>query len=117
MVNQIPDSVTFLASTFSLCFLLEQIPELPENVIILNKVFNHCRSIKEAPEIPYGVTDMEWAFNTGNLEIDANPESYSDCFKNASWSNFKAKLTLWRTSSLLEELAATKSSNSVIEIA
>lgn len=262
-LNQIPDSVTSLASTFSQCILLEQIPELPENVTILNKAFNHCRSIKEAPEIPYGVTDMEWAFNycnaltvppvipdtvtgpsglvytfanctellsapelpenyqgsidsifrgckkleqapvipdgvtsmeyafyqcnaltvfpvipegipsldytfyrcysaasipvipdsvtsmnstfencyymktgpkipasvlsmdscfeycmylTGNLEIDANPESYSDCFKNASWSNFKAKLTLSGTSSLLEELAATKSSNSVIEI-
>ncbi len=70
------------------------------------------------PEIPSSVTNMNITFNgctklTGNLIINASPTYYDDCFKNAATADI-AKLVVSGSSTVLNEIIATKSENSHI---
>lgn len=73
----------------------------------------NCTTLTVAPEIPNNVTDMYRTFYgctalTGDVVINANPTSYTECFKNTT----KA-ITLSGSSTKLAVLAATANKGNV----
>ena len=86
----------------------------------MRETFNGCKNLKNAPVIPSSVMNMEDTFKycsslTGNLIINANPTSYYSCLYDAS-TNSGTKLYLSGSSNKLNEIFATKSGNSHIEL-
>ena len=115
----IPSKVKEMDRTFE-GSLLVTAPVIPNGVTNLRETFNGCTNLKNAPVIPSSVMNMEGTFRycsslTGNLIINANPSSYVQCLSNAA-TNFGTQLYLSGTSNKLNEILATKSSNSNIEI-
>ena len=115
---EIPSSVTNMWSTFEGCTSLTTAPEIPSSVTRMRWTFKDCTSLTTAPEIPSSVTDMGSTFSgctslTGNLVINANPKYYSNCLNNASTAA-GTNLVVSGTSTLLDEIIATKSANSNI---
>ena len=116
----IPDSVKNMQSTFSDCRDLINAPAIPEGTIDLSYTFYMCTKLEQAPRIPKNVEDMSSTFRscnklTGNIVIDANPTSYEDCFYGAS-TDQNTNLALMGSSTKLQELLETKSSDSNITI-
>ena len=82
------------------------------------ETFDACTSLTTAPEIPSSVTSMDYTFYgctslTGNLVINANPTGYGECLSDASTAA-GTNLVVSGTSTLLDEIIATKSENSNI---
>ncbi len=76
--------VTDMSYTFSDCENLTTAPVIPNTVTNMFFTFKYC-PLTTAPAIPSSVTNMEATFIgcmglTGNIEINANPTSYHDCF-------------------------------------
>lgn len=95
-------------------------PEIPSSVTDMSSTFSRCRSLTQAPTIPSSVTNMDNTFYgcsslTGTLVIDATPESYLICFGRAATAE-GTNLILTGTSTMLEELKNTASSDSHITI-
>lgn len=104
----IPDNVTNISYTFEGCTSLEKAPIIPKGVKDIHGTFRDCTSLTKAPIIPDTVQNMEQTFynctklekvttipksviimrNTfdgctsleGEININANPVSYTDCF-------------------------------------
>ena len=115
---EIPSSVTNMNFTFYDCTSLTTVPEIPSSVTDMGSTFSGCTSLTTAPEIPSSVTDMEYTFFgctslTGNLVINANPTGYDSCLSGASTAA-GTNLVVSGTSTLLDEIIATKSENSNI---
>ena len=107
-----------MSYTFYSCYNLTTAPEIPASVISMSYTFFGCTNLATAPEIPSSVTNMNSTFYqcyrlTGKLTINANPTSYSDCLNRAATNS---TLKLNGTSTMLNEILATKSSNSNITI-
>ena len=84
----------------------------------MNNTFIGCSNLTVAPEIPSSVTSMDYTFYgctslTGNLVINANPTGYGECLSDASTAA-GTNLVVSGTSTLLDEIIATKSENSNI---
>ena len=104
----IPDSVTSMYGTFDGCTNLIEAPLIPNSVTNMNATFQGCTNLTKAPVIPNSVTKMSCTFDnctnlTGEIEIDANPSSYTWCFRSVDMS----KITLTGTSTMLNEIGAT----------
>ncbi len=140
---KIPDSVTYMVDTFSGCTSLTTAPAIPSGVTDIQRTFSECYSLITAPKIPDSVTNMCYTFSgctslttapeipsnveylvetfygcnnlTGTLVINANPiddaGALTDCATNPG-----CNLVLKGTSQKLNDLLATKSSNSNITI-
>ena len=107
-----------MMETFDGCTSLTTAPEIPSSVTNMSYTFNSCRSLTTAPEIPSSVTSMWNTFDgctslTGNLVINANPTYYDWCLSGASTAA-GTNLVVSGTSTLLDEIIATKSENSNI---
>lgn len=109
-----PNTITEMQ--FSGCHHLRKIPTIfPTSLIHMNNTFNGCYSLtnSEGFIIPSGVQNMDTAFNgctslTGAIQINANPESYGDCF-------FETKFPIYLcgNSNLLSSIAATSTNSNV----
>ena len=115
---EIPSSVTEMMNTFYGCKSLTTAPEIPLNVTNMLQTFSDCTSLTTAPEIPSSVTDMESTFSgctklTGNLIINANPTNYRWCLEYTATAD-DANLVVSGSSTVLNEIIATKSENSHI---
>ncbi len=113
---EIPQGVTDMRDTFWNCTSLTIAPEIPQGVTDMSYTFRDCTSLTTAPEIPQGVTDMSYTFFRcsklqGNIEINANPTYYTDCFNGAATEG--SGLTVTGSSTLLDEIIATGSSNKI----
>ena len=80
--------------------------------------FDCCTSLTTAPVIPSSVKNMLYTFSkctklTGNLIINASPTYYDYCFENAATAD-NANLVVSGSSTVLDEIIATKSTNSHI---
>ncbi len=113
----IPQGVTDMSSTFSNCTSLTTAPAIPQGVTNMRSTFFNCTSLTTAPSaIPQGVTDMSSTFSRcsklqGNIEINANPTYYTDCFDRAATEG--SGLMVTGSSTLLDEIIATGSSNKI----
>lgn len=81
----IPNGVTYLRWTFQDCTNLTEAPAIPSSVTDMTATFKNCTSLTTAPAIPSSVTNMTMTFSectglTGEIEINANPVSYYQCF-------------------------------------
>ena len=104
-VPKLPKRVRDMEGTFSGCSSLTDAPEIPDSVRDMDSTFGNCISLKTAPVIPESVTDMWGTFKgcsslTGNIEINANLESYGKCFEGVDTS----KITLIGTSNELNKI-------------
>ena len=102
------------------CTGLIEAPEIPSSVTSMHATFTGCTGLTSAPEIPTSVTEMESTFSgctslTGTLTINANPTDYSGCLENAA-TNEGCNLVLNGSSTVLNEILATKSENSNISL-
>ncbi len=119
MVN-IGINVTDLGGTFIKCNNLKVAPTIPEKVTNLGYTFQECTNLKTVGTIPENIENMIWCFFKchkleGSIEINCNPSIYDDCFFECS-TDISGNLVLKGTSSLLDDLLSTKSSNSKIVI-
>ena len=109
-----PNTITEMQ--FSGCHHLRKIPTIfPTSLIHMNNAFNGCYSLtnSEGFIIPSSVQDIDTAFNgctslTGAIQINANPQSYGDCF-------FETKFPIYLcgNSNLLSSIAATSTNSNV----
>ncbi len=143
--TKLPDSIEDMSGSFLGCTSLTKAPEIPTNAVKLNSTFQECRNLLSAPstipgkvenmertfqdcnalkevpkEIPSSVTDLSSTFANcvnivGSIKINSEADKFNDCFLNCS-TNDGSHLTISGTSSILNELLKTKSSNSNIEI-
>ena len=116
----IPNNVTNMEGTFCYCPSLTKAPVIPESVTNMNYTFWNCESLTKAPVIPESVTNMIGTFTycyslTDDLVINANPTSYEELFAYCS-INPGTDLVLRGSSTMLEDLLATKSDDSNIRI-
>ncbi len=105
--------ITSLQGTFFNCTSLETAPAIPSSVTMMQYTFLNCNSLETAPAIPSSVTNMIGTFEycqslTGDIEINANPTSYTVCFAGTS-----KEITLFGTSTKLAALAATSSNGNI----
>lgn len=117
--NTIPNTVTDTTSAFQ-GTAIEVAPDIPDSVTNMNHTFRECHNLKTVNKISNAVEEMNFTFYycyilEGNLEINANPISYANCFKGCS-NNSTNNLVLKGTSEILDELLNTKSSDSKIII-
>ena len=117
---EIPNNVTDMYGTFSGCSSLIIAPQIPNSVTNMALTFSECTNLIQASEIPSNVTNMFGTFSecsnlTGNLIINANPTYYPSCLAGAS-TNAGTNLLLKGTSTKLQEILNTKSSNSNITL-
>ena len=131
--TKLPDSISFMSGSFLGCTSLIVAPDIPKNVIKLNNTFQGCISLKEAPSIipdkvenmkstfqdciflqsppsiiPLSVKNLNFTFcNCGNLSgtitINAEPETFNNCFSNATIVD-GTELKLTGSCSILDEL-------------
>lgn len=89
----IPNGVTTTSSMFSGCYSLSTLPggfTIPNTVTNISYMFTYCTGLSSLPSsfvIPSSVTTMDSTFFLcemleGTIRVDANPTSYSICFKN-----------------------------------
>ena len=118
----IPETVVTMkcgyGGTFYYCTSLTTAPAIPSGVTDMQRMFYGCTSLITAPEIPSSVTSMAETFCgctslTGNLIINASPTSYYRCLTNASTAD-NANLVVSGSSTVLDEIIATKSADSHI---
>lgn len=137
----IPDSVIDFHQTFASCINLEKVTNLPQYMEIFSNTFYGCTNLKsvpntipntvlnmtstfqgsgliEAPDIPSSVKNMSHTFREchnleGTLIINANPDTYLNCFYNCS-TNITGNLVLKGSSNILSDLLNTKTSKSKI---
>ena len=81
----IPSTVTNMEEAFERCTSLVIAPAIPSEVTDISYAFEGCTSLTTVASIPSKVTDMRGAFSgctslTGNIEINANPTEYDECF-------------------------------------
>ena len=126
--------VISMGYTFAYCYDLEIAPEIPTTVKNMNGTFLQCTRLKSAPTIPESVKCMNITFSncsslTGEIIINATPSKTSvssenfinpailggiyNCFYNAS-TDSKTNLVLKGSSSILDDLVATKGTSSNI---
>ena len=115
-VATIPPSVTDMNHTFDGCTSLTTVPIILEGVTNMKSTFAECTSLITAPVIPSSVTNMDYTFSgcsklQGNIEINANPTYYTQCFYGAATEG--SGLTVTGSSTLLDEIIATGSSNKI----
>ena len=77
--------------------ILSKIAEMP--IVDMRNTFDSCDSLTTAPVIPSSVTSMDSTFLsckrlTGTIEVNANPTSYTDCFKETQISEITGSTTL-----------------------
>ncbi len=117
---KIPQSVTSLRGSFAYCVLVMQAPSIPTKVTDMKRTFIGCTNLKQlSTAIPETVDNLQETFAecpnlTGTIQIEANPTSYEDCFRNTATN--AGTLILTGNSHLLNEICATKSSNSIIQV-
>ena len=109
-------NLTNMFATFFDCTSLTIAPEIPQGVTNMYSTFNGCTNLTTAPIIPSSVTDMSCTFNDcsklqGNIEINANPTNYYDCFAGAATNG--SGLTVTGSSTLLDQIIATGSSDKI----
>ncbi len=119
-VPEIPNGVTNLEYAFYDCTSLTEAPGIPNGVTNMESSFSGCTSMTKAPEIPNSVKNMYYTFGdcnslTGDLVINANPTNINFCLKSVA-TNAGCDLKLSGTSTKLNEILATKSSNSHISL-
>ena len=113
-VKVIPDSVVNMNKTFFNCTALTTISNIPSNVTNMNATFFNCTALTTVPTIPSKVNIMSGTFQdctslAGDLQIDANPSSYNNCF-----SGTVEEIYLRRgASNMKEEIAKTATNNNV----
>ena len=115
----IPVGVTNMQSTFYKCSNLTETPVIPESVTNMYQTFLGCEKLTEAPVIPEGVTNMIKSFGgcsnlQGDMIINAIPTDYEGCLSGVATEG--NTLYLSGTSTVLNKILATKSSNSQIKI-
>ena len=115
----IPNSVTNMTATFKGCTSLTTAPIIPNSVTNISYTFADCTSLTTAPIIPNSVTNMNITFFgctslTGKLVINANAVSILyGCLLNAA-TNDGCNLVVSGSCPQLDDIIATKSSNSHI---
>ena len=130
-VKTLPDSIKYMEATFRNCILLENMTNLPQNVENLDSTFEGCSLLKNGPlVIPNSVISMICTFMNcsnlqGSMEINANIEKdatfdgthtyYYMCFAGATTKN-DIKLIIRGNCKAINEIIATKNSNSNIEL-
>ena len=102
-----------LSGAFVYCANLTTAPSIPSTVTDVFGIFGVCTKLVSAPAIPSGVKDMDYAFwgctaLTGNVEINANPSTYIDCF-----SNTEKPIKITGSTSMKQALAETAYNNNV----
>lgn len=119
---EIPLNAINLANTFQGCTSLLSAPSIiPDKVENMQSTFQDCTALKSTPiEIPVCVKNLLYTFTncgniSGSLKINAEATIFNNCFFNCSIST-DCHLFLSGTSSVLNELLKTKSSNSNITI-
>ena len=95
----IPSGVKNMLETFYWCSSLTTAPAIPEGITNMYMTFSGCSSLTTAPVIPSSVTSMDSTFLsckrlTGTIEVNANPTSYTDCFKETQISEITGSTTL-----------------------
>lgn len=110
--------VIYMQSTFAKCTNLIEAPKIPDTVKSMSSTFASCTNLQTASTIPSSVGRLENVFYkcsnlTGSIEINANKPSCSNCFKEASTAT-GTNLVVTGSSTNLDEIIATKSSNSNI---
>lgn len=102
--------VVWMQFTFANCNLLKTSPAIPNTVTNMDGTFKNCTSLETAPDIPSSVINMEDAFSgctalTGVVTINANPTTYTRCFKNIDMTNIT--LTGSASKDILNQIGAT----------
>ena len=122
---EIPSNVTDMGNTFYGCTSLTTAPEIPSSVTNMRGAFYNCSNLEKAPSVisnnvKYLGGDIysHGAFEgctklTGSIIINANPSVYTNCFRYASTAS-GTNLVVSGSSNVLDEIIATKSSNSNI---
>lgn len=113
----IPTTVRNLYETFNGCTSLTSAPIIPSSVTDAFGTFQNCTSLEIPPVVPSGVKNMSAMFRgckklQGTIVIDANPDLNDYFFINAATEGLG--LTVTGSSTKLDEIIATKSSNSNI---
>lgn len=126
---EIPSTVTNMRLAFYKCSSLVTAPSIPSKVKNMRATFSECSNLVNPPNIiPSSVNNLISTFNAcfklqGNIEINASVQGimdsddndiidYTYCFGNAATES--SGLIVTGTSSLLNEIIATKSSTSNI---
>lgn len=112
--TKLPDTITLMSGSFAECSNLTVAPEIPENATELNNTFQGCTSLKKAPSIipskvenmqstfencsslqsppsiiPFSVKNLRFTFFncenlSGTITINAEPDTFDNCFSNAA---------------------------------
>ncbi len=81
----IPDGVKDMAYCFAECGEMESFEGFPEQLEDMMCCFYNCPKLRSCSRIPENVKNLDGAFCrcyclSGELQIDATPEKYDDCF-------------------------------------
>ena len=114
------NSVVNMRFAFNYCTSMVNAPVIPDSVTNMNNAFDSCYNLSELPEgfkIPSGATDITVVLHkcyliTGTIRVDANPTSYTNCFKDVDMS----KITLIGDSTMKQTLANTGKNGSQVTI-
>ena len=131
--TKLPNTINFMSGSFAACSSLTVAPEIPENATELNNTFQGCTSLRKAPSIiPNKVENMQSTFEncsslqfppsiiplsvknlrftffncenlSGTITINAEPDTFDNCFSNAVIVN-GTELRLNGSCSVLPEL-------------
>lgn len=123
----IPGNVTAAMSMFYNCTALEELPAgfaIPSGMTNIMQMFYGCGALASLPSgftVPSGVTQMERVFwncymLSDTITINANPTSYSSCFKEAGKDTTDG-IVLKGSSTVLNDLAAEKGDNGKVTVA
>ena len=112
-VQNLPSEITNMNGTFSGCTLLTNVPLIPSKVVNMTSTFRNCTSLITVSFIPSSVTKLYGTFYnctslTGEIEINAKPSMYNNCF---AGTTKPIKITGVTTSK--SQLANTATNNNV----
>ena len=104
-----------MTSTFEGCTQLTTALTIPSSVTDMRFTFYGCTSLAAPPDMSSAnsVTNMSNAFGnctslTGTIEVNANPTSYGNCFRNTT-----KEIYLTGSSTKLSDLASTANNGNV----
>ncbi|MBQ4283130.1 MAG: hypothetical protein IJB96_04295 [Lachnospira sp.] len=87
---------------------------IPEHITDITRIYNNCVRLSEAPKIPASVKKMDYALAgctrlTGDVVIDANPETYEGCLQGVDLAG--QKIEVKGKSDVLEKIKNTANTN------
>ena len=107
--TKLPDNILFMSASFLGCSSLTVAPEIPKQVENMQSTFQDCHSLQSPPSlIPSSVKNLSYTFYncknlSGAITINAEPETFDNCFFNATTVD-GTELRLTGSCSILHEL-------------